>query len=186
MKQDIIHLLKGGKVGVIPTDTLYGLVGSALNKETVERINQLKDRSENKSFIILISSLDDLKLFKIQLDEKTQKFLKKIWPNPVSVILPCSGEKFTYLHRGTNSLAFRLPKDQKLLELLQQIGPLVAPSANPKGEPPARTLEEAKNYFSDSVDFYLDGEKLTGQPSTLIKIQNHEVILLRKGAFKLS
>ena len=177
-------MIKAGKVGIIPTDTLYGLVGSALNKETVERIHHLKKRSEAKPFIILISSLEDLKLFNIQVSKKIKGLLERVWPNPVSVILPCPEDKFTYLHRGTKSLALRIPKDQKLLEILQQTGPLVAPSANPEGKPPAQTIEEAKNYFGGSIDFYVNGGKLSNQPSTLIKVKNNHIITLREGAFK--
>lgn len=182
----LIEKIQNGKVGVIPTDTLYGLVGSAFNKQAVERIYQIKDRSEDKPFIILISSLEDLKLFKIQVSDQTKKFLEKNWPNPVSVILECPHKDFTYLHRGTKSLAFRIPNYSKLLQLLQKTGPLVAPSANPEGKPPAQAVKEARDYFGNKVDFYLDGGKLTDQPSTLIKIQNNKVILLREGVFRLS
>lgn len=185
MDQDVVKLLKSGTVGVIPTDTLYGLVSSALNEETVERIHKIKDRSANKPFIILISSLEDLKLFDIQLDEKIKKFLNQLWPNPISVVLPVPEDKFTYLHRGTKSLAFRIPQTSELLSLLKETGPIVAPSANPEGEPPAQTIEEAKNYFGDLVDFYLDGGKLSSSPSTLIKIEDNKIITLREGVFKL-
>ena len=109
-------LIKGG-VGVIPTDTLYGLVGSALDPETVLRIYKLRRRSPDKPFIILISKIDDLKLFNIKIDKFTLNFLKKNWPNPISVILPCPSKQFEYLHRGTKTLAFRVPNNQELLQL---------------------------------------------------------------------
>lgn len=185
MNHSIISQIKNGKVGVIPTDTLYGLIGSALNQETVKRIYQTKDRSENKPFIILISSPEDLTLFDIQLDEKTKTFLQKLWPNPISVIFDCPDDKLAYLHQGTRSLAFRVPKDKKLLEILEQTGPLVAPSANPEGKPPAQTIKEAKQYFGNGVDFYVDNGKLTSLPSTLIKIEGRQVTILRQGVFQL-
>lgn len=185
MNQNAINLLKKGGVGIIATDTLYGLVGSALNKETVERIYQIKGRSENKPFIILISSIEDLRLFDILIDEKVKNYLKQTWPSPVSVILPCPSEKFAYLHKETQNLAFRLPDDEKLLDLLKETGPLVAPSANPQGKPPAQTIEEAKKYFGDNLDFYSGKGKLTGSASTLIQIKNDEIKILRQGTFTI-
>lgn len=182
---DLAEELKLGKVAVIPTDTIYGIVGSALNKSTVERIYILRKRTPSKPMIVLISSLDDLKLFNIEVDEVTKNLLRSLWPNPVSVILPCNDPKFEYLHRGTNTLAFRMPRDDKLLEILKASGPLVAPSANFEGEKPAETIKEAKNYFGDEVDLYVDGSTLKGQSSTLVEIKKGKINILRQGAFKI-
>lgn len=169
----------------MPTDTIYGIVGSALNPETVEKIYFLRKRSLNKPFIILISSLDDLKKFDVNLTEKQQEFLQKNWPNPLSVILPCESKKFNYLHRGIRSLAFRMPKDEDLLELLKEVGPLVAPSANSEGEKVAETIGEAKKYFGDKVSFYMAGE-INLKPSTLIQLSEQgNAAVLREGSFKL-
>lgn len=188
MDRDIVEPLKSGKVGILPTDTIYGLVGSALIPKAVESIYQLKKRDLNKPMIILISSLDDLKIFNVQISDKTRKFLEKIWPNRVSVIFSLAGGRLArlkYLHRGTNTLALRVPNNEKLRQLLAQTGPLVAPSANIEGEPEAQTIEEAKKYFGDHVDFYIDQGKLSSLPSTLIKVENDKITVLRKGAFKL-
>jgi len=127
---NIAEILKSGGIGVMPTDTIYGLVGSALSKKTVLRIYKVRQRDLRKPFIVLIGSLGDLKKFGVKLNPRHLAFLRKIWPGPVSVILPCTGREFYYLHRGTRSLAFRLPKDKGLINLLKKTGPLVAPSAN--------------------------------------------------------
>lgn len=182
----MVDQLKNGGVGVIPTDTIYGIVGSALNKETVERIYKLRKRNPSKPFIILIGSLEDLGKFDIKLTDKQKEFLKNNWPNSLSVVLECSEQKWEYLHRGTNSLAFRMPKDEKLLDLLKKVGPLVAPSANWEGEKPAESIEEARKYFAEDVDFYEDGGIIDSSPSTLISLkENGSFILLREGLYKL-
>lgn len=173
--------IKKGAVGVLPTDTLYGIVGRAESKKVVERIYNLKERNSQKPFIILIGSLLDLQKFGIKPDEKTQKFLQQIWPGKVSVILPCQSKKLAYLHRGKKSLAFRLPAKKNLIKLLQKTGPLVAPSANPEGQKPAETIEEAEKYFKQSVDFYVAGGKLKGAPSTIVEIKNGKISLIREG-----
>jgi L-threonylcarbamoyladenylate synthase len=186
MDPQIIAQLKNGRMGILATDTIYGLVGSALIPEAVERIYQIRQRDLSKPFIILISSLDDLnKYFGLHLKGVKLNLLKKIWPNQISIILPCSDEKFTYLHRGQKSLAFRMPNKPGLLELLKQTGPLVAPSANLEGQPEASTIEEAKNYFGSKVDFYLDEGKIANQSSTLISLENDQIKILRQGLYQL-
>ena len=178
-----IKILKSGGVGIIPTDTLYGLVGLAKNQKTVEKIYKIRERNPDKPLIILIGSVSDLKKFKVKIDLKTKKIIKKYWPGQISIILPAD-KKLEYLHRGTGSLAFRLPKDQWLTALLKKTGPLVAPSANPEGRQPALTVKQAKRYFSNAVDFYIDRGKLESEPSTLIKIEDGKIIVLRSGSVK--
>jgi len=181
----IIEKLKSGGVGVIPTDTIYGLAGLAQNQKTVERIYQLRQRDPKKPMVILIGDISDLEKFKIAVDKKTRAILKKYWPGKVSIILTCKGEKFSYLHRGTKSLAFRLPVNIELQDLIKKVGPLVAPSANIEGGRPAETIEEAKKYFEDKVDFYIDGGTLESKPSTLIKIEDGKIKVIREGDIKI-
>ena len=183
--EEVIEKLKNGKVSVLPTDTIYGLVGSALSKKVVERIYRLKKRDPKKPMIILISSIDDLDLFEIEVTPQIKRILKKLWPGKVSIILPSLLKKFSYLHRGAKTLAFRLPQLKWLRNLLKETGPLVAPSANPEGLPPAVTVSQAREYFGENVDFYLDGGELSGSPSTLIQIKKGKIIIKRKGSGKI-
>ncbi len=178
------RLLQRGKIAVIPTDTIYGLVCSALEPETVEKIYQLRKRQPSKPFIILVSSIKDLNLFNVEPDEITLQKLQEIWPNPVSVILACPESKFQYLHRGSKSLAFRMPKNEFLQKLLKETGPLVAPSANFEGEKPAETIKEARKYFGDQV-LYIDGGKLAGKSSTLLDLTGSKPKVVRQGVFLL-
>ena len=181
---EYIKFLLAGKIGVIPTDTIYGLVGQALNKKTVERIYAVRKRNPSKPMIVLISHIDNLKLFGVDANEKLKNTLSQFWPGEVSIILPIDDssylEKLSYLHRGTKTLAFRLPNNKALAKWLDQTGPLVAPSANLEGLPSATTIDEAKNYFGNFVDFYLDGGKIESPSSKLIKIENGKIIELRK------
>lgn len=170
MRKNPVTILKNGGIGVLPTDTLYGIVGQALNKKTVERIYTVKGRTPTKPLIILISSISDLKKFSVSITVQQGIVLAKVWPGKVSVILQCSNKKFEYLHRGTKSLAFRFPKNKKLLEILKKTGPLVAPSANPEGKEPAETISQSKKYFDTEVDFYISGGRKKGNPSTLVSL----------------
>jgi len=184
-QEEIVKILNSGGIGVYPTDTLYGIIGRADLPETVERIYELKDRNLSKPFIILISSLKDLDSFDISLSEKEKQILEKFWPGKVSIILKVNDERFSYLTRGTRSLAFRMPDKEELLDILKETGPLVAPSANPEGVKPAEMIDEARRYFDNKVDFYIGGENLKGEPSTLISLENSEIKVLRKGAVKI-
>jgi L-threonylcarbamoyladenylate synthase len=169
-----INKIKEGKIGVIPTDTIYGLVCSAFVPNSVEKIYKLKKRKSDKPLIILIASKDDLRKFGIHIDKSINKVLDKYWPGPVSITLPCKNKTFSYIHRGGETIAFRVPKPEWLRELILEAGPLVAPSANREGQPPAKSIRAAKQYFGDRVSFYIDGGKLDSEPSMIISLTNGE------------
>jgi len=169
-KQIAIEQLKAGGIGVIRTDTLYGVVAAALNPGAVERIYAVKGRTPTKSPIVLIGSLDQLI---DEYDEATLAHIGELWPGKNSVILPSThGPK--WLTRGNASIAYRLAADEQLSAFLKQTGPLIAPSANPEGELPAKTIQEAFDYFGDAVDFYVDGgEVVDDTPSKLWRLQSN-------------
>jgi L-threonylcarbamoyladenylate synthase len=170
--QNLIETLKEGRVVVMPTDTIYGIVGQVLNQKTVERIYQIRKRNPNKPCIILISSFLELEKFSIHLTIEQENKLKEFSDRPTSIILECLNDKLSYLHRGTNSLAFRLPQEEGLINLLKNTGPLIAPSANVEGLPSAKNIQEAKNYFGPEVDVYVDAGEIVAHASRVVKIDS--------------
>ncbi len=166
----VIEILKKGGVGVMPTDTLYGLVGGAFSRKAVKRIYKIKKRDKKKKFIVLISSFKDLKKFNIKIDKNLEIFLKRYWPGKTSIIL--------------NDIAFRLPKKKSLIEIIKKTGPLVAPSANREGNKPAENIKQAKKYFKDEVDFYVSDGAIKGKPSNLIRINSKREIEVLRGTIK--
>jgi len=179
--KDIIH---SGRVAVIRTDTLYGLVGDATRPQTVDRIYTIKNRDPLKPVIVLIGNYNQLSLFGIHPSNKIMNELKKLWPGKTSVILDAPNESISthYLHKGTGGIAFRIPGDAELRALLIDVGPLVAPSANPEGLEPAATIDQAREYFKDTVDYYMDGGEVTdNKPSQIIALsEDVDVTIIRK------
>lgn len=178
-------VLKDGGIIVAPTDTLYGMLARAFDKKAVERIYQIKGRDENKPFIILVTSMREIELFGFSVAKSSvmSRQLEEVCVPKVSVILPCTLKKYAYLHRGSESLAFRIisKRNAHLYKLIQRVGPLVAPSVNPQGAIPAYTIPEAKKYFGKAVDAYVARGKRTGKPSTIVSLLKGKIEIIRQG-----
>lgn len=169
-------------VGIIPTDTIYGVVARAVDRAAVARLYKIKHR-EQKPGTLIAANIDQL--VELGLKRRYLTAVEQWWPGALSVVIPC-GEELTYLHQGKRSLAVRIPDKAELLELLESTGPLLTSSANHPGQPPANTVAEAKAYFGDEVDFYEDGGDLSGhQPSTVVRIVDDAIEILRPGAVQL-
>lgn len=170
-----------GIIGVIPTDTVYGVVARAADRDAVTHLYWLKHR-EHKPGTLIAANIDQL--VALGFKRRYMQAVERFWPGPVSVVIPCPD--LEYLHQGVQSLAVRIPADEELRKLLQQTGPLLTSSANQPGKPPANTVGEAKQYFGNAVDFYEDGGDLSGrQSSTVIRMVDDAVEVLREGAVKI-
>lgn len=179
----LIDLLKNGAVGVIPTDTLYGLVCLASNRTAVQRLYAIKCREQKPGTVIAanIEQLVDLGIPKRYLTA-----VQQYWPHPISIVVP-TAPALAYLDLGKMSLAVRIPEAIEITTLLQRVGPLLTSSANMPSEPPATSMEEARSYFGEKVDFYVDGGDLSSrEPSTIIRVLDDAVEVLREGTIKIN
>lgn len=178
---ELVGLLKNGAVGVLPTDTVYGLVCSAADESAAARLYALKHR-EHKPGTVIAATIQQL--VDLGLRVRYLKAVEHFWPGPVSVIVPTA--ELDYLRQGVDGLAMRVPGNEAVCELLTKTGPLLTTSANQPGEPIANTLAEARAYFDDHVDFYVDGGNLSGRPpSTVVRIVDDAIEVLREGAVKI-
>jgi L-threonylcarbamoyladenylate synthase len=183
-----VQSLRKGELAVLPTDTMYGIVCAAPIREAVEKLYRARQRAPVKPCIILIADISDLREFGIVPSAVDIEVLKRHWPGKVSVVFDCpdENEKWEYLHRGMKTLAFRVPDDEELRNLLCTAGPLLAPSANKEGCLPAHTLAEAKDYFGDQVSVYVDGGYREGLSSTVARLRSGVWEVLREGAVALA
>jgi L-threonylcarbamoyladenylate synthase len=179
----VIGLQQNGGIGFMPSDTVYGLSGRALDRLAVEKIYDVKGRDADKPLIILISSLKMLDLLSISREEV--KSLENYWPGPLTIICHAPVAP-AWLHRGGKTLAVRWPDHPELLKLIDLTGPLVSTSANKQGQFPANSVAAANEIFGESLDFYVDKCRLNNrQPSTIVKREANKLIVIRRGAIKL-
>jgi L-threonylcarbamoyladenylate synthase len=177
---EVVELLKGGAVGVLPSDTVYGLMCRAQDEKAVKRLYALKSR-DHKPGTLIAANINQLAELGIKL--RYLKAVEQFWPGPVSVETP---HNVDYLNMSTGRQALRIPADVKLHTLLEQVGPLQTTSANAPGDPVSNTIAEAQACFGDSVDFYVDAGDLSGRPpSTIIRIVDDAIEVIREGAVKI-
>jgi len=176
------QLLTEGAVGVLPTDTIYGVACQAADQTAVARLYKLK-RRENKPGTVIAANLEQL--VTLGLKARYLKAVERFWPGAIAVVIPC-GPELDYLDQGLRTLAVRIPADKTLNTLIMRTGPLLTSSANHPAQTPANTIAQAQVYFGDSVDFYVDGGDLSDrQASTVIRVVDDAIEVLRPGAVKI-
>lgn len=175
-------LQQSGVVGVLPTDTVYGLVARAADKDAVNRLYKLKSRAQ-KPGTVIAASIDQL--VDLGIPRRYLVPLASYWPNPISIVVP-TAPSLAYLDLGKFSLAVRIPAGDALQKLLARTGPLLTSSANHGREVPAKNIRDAEKYFGERVDFYVDGGEIDKPASTIMRVVDDAVEVLREGAVKIS
>jgi L-threonylcarbamoyladenylate synthase len=164
---EIAEVLRAGGVALLPTDTIYGLHAMATDVEAVARIRSMKERGDQKPFVIIASSVEQLE----KLGATIPDALRNIWPAPLTAIL-ASGE---------TTIAARIPDLPWLRALLDRTGPLVSTSANRSGEPPITSPEMLADDLLAALDALFDAGPREGQPSTIVDVTGDEPRIVREG-----
>ena len=167
MLDEIADVLRAGGVALLPTDTIYGLHAVAVDEHAVARIRSMKERGDEKPFVVIASSVEQLE----KLGATIPDALREIWPAPLTAIFAA--------HERT--IAARIPDLAWLQALLNRTGPLVSTSANRGGEPPITTPEMLAADLLDQLDALLDAGLREGQPSTIVDFTGDEPRLVREG-----
>lgn len=176
----LIALINDGGIGIIPTDTVYGLVGKAASQTAIERMYATKSRARQPGTTIA-ASIEQLVSLGFPIAQL--QHAKNYWPNALSVEM--SAEHISrYLSTGQPVMAARIPDKTELISLLHTTGPLMTTSANAPKQPTSTSVQMAIDYFGDEVDFYVDGGDLSGRPpSTIIGFDaDGKIVIYRHGA----
>lgn len=180
---DAIAALNRGEVIVFPTETLYGLGADALNFAVVEKVFQLKGRDPNNPFPVLVSDRAMLDSLVTEIAPLAEKLMAHFWPGPLTLVLPARADIPRPLVNATGGIGVRISSQPSATEIVRTLGrPLTATSANPSGQPGARTVAQARNYFSGRIAIFVDGGELTSLTgSTVAEVTANELKIIRAG-----
>jgi L-threonylcarbamoyladenylate synthase len=171
-----------GGVVAFRTDTFYGLGADPLNPEALERVNALKGR-EGKPVLVLVGDAGDARRVITSASRAFEVLAARHWPGALTLVAGARPEVPELLTAGTGTVGVRLPEDEDARAVVRACGGLLtATSANPAGEPPARTAEEVARYFGGAPGLVLDGGAARSElPSTVLDVSGERPRLIREG-----
>lgn len=177
----VVEAVRTGEVIALLTETLWGLSADPFSGQAMERLAELKGREVGKGFLCLVASLDSLPTLGVFLQERTMDALRRLWPSPVTVVLPSA--RPLAATGGLLTVAVRMPASEALLRFLQATGPLASTSANTEGKTPVTTAVEVERLFGDRVAWIV-GEMCSpdARPSTVVDATACPARVLRAGA----
>lgn len=184
-KNDIdncLEILEKGGIILYPTDTIWGIGCDATNANAVENIIQLKNRSANKSFVVLISNENNLNQYTTSFDEEILNYLNN-QQQPTTVIYANAKGLAKNVLATDGSVAIRICKDLFCKTLIERFKkPIVSTSANISNELSPENFASIHQSIKSGVDYVVShrqNETTKSSPSSIIKWENGKIIVIR-------
>ena len=188
--EQFTHFLKSkllkDELVVLPTETVYGLAGLGTNIKAAKKIFLLKKRPLKKKLIFHCSNLKMVDKF-FKLDEENLILAKEFWPGPLTLVLQRKSLEIPKSLTLNNECAVRVPNNKFTLNLIDKVGkPLVMPSANKfKQLSPINSEMVFQQFIETNLLIVDDGKCKVGIESTLIKISDNKLNIIRPGMISL-
>ena len=182
--KEIAEIIKKGGIGIVPTETVYGIGANGLDEKAVEKIYLAKGRKQDNPINLLVNNIEMVEKVAKNITELEYKLMKAFFPGPFTIILNKKDIVPNIVTANQNTVGVRMPKNDIALKLIEYAGvPIAAPSANISGKPSGTDFKDIYNDFKDKVDFMIDGgESNIGIESTIIKVINNIPHILRPGS----
>lgn len=177
-------LLNGDIVG-FPTETVYGLGVIYDQEEAFEKLMKAKNRPENKPFTLMCSSLEMIEKYAV-INDKIEMLIRRFMPGPLTLILKRKCGLPNYVTAGGDYVGVRISEHPMVIDLIRKVGkPLLVPSANKSGEKPLSLYKDVYRKFNGEIAGLIKENALNDLPSTIIKIEEDNIICMRKGSLSL-
>ncbi len=176
-------VLKEGGLVAFPTETVYGLGGDALNKESSRKIYAAKGRPSDNPLIVHICKWEDIYPIAAEVSEEAKKIAQSFWPGPLTMILPKSELVPCETTGGLDTVAVRMPSHKVAQKLIEYAGGYVAaPSANTSGKPSPTQAKYVAEDMNGRIEMIIDGGEVgIGLESTIIDLTVTPPQILRPG-----
>jgi tRNA threonylcarbamoyl adenosine modification protein (Sua5/YciO/YrdC/YwlC family) len=177
-----VSALKGGRLVVLPTDTVYGIGADAFDNEAVASLLSAKGRGRDMPVPVLVGSWHTIEGLVYSVPHTARELIRAFWPGALSLVVHQAPSLRWDLGDANGTVMVRMPLHPVAIELLREVGPMAVSSANISGRPAAVTAEDARAQLGDLVEVYLDaGPSEQQAASTIVDLTGAHPRVLRQG-----
>lgn len=176
-----VETLRRGELVVVPTDTVYALIGDAFSTEATQRMLGAKRRGREFPLSLMIRNPRQVIGLAGDIPEAAERLMASYWPGPVALVLAEQPEMPWDLGASRGTVTLRMPADDLVLAIAAEVGPLACTAANRRGELVPTTVEEADLQMGEAVSLYIDGGPCAPALTTIVDCTRSEIHVLREG-----
>lgn len=177
----IVKEIKKGNLVIIPTDTVYGISADMTNEKAIEKVYNAKNRDKNKPLILLVSNVDMLKEYTEKLNSLEEEIINKYLPGKLTILLHKNSKVSDKITGKSDLVGIRMPNSKQLIQIIDKVGnPIISTSANISGKATITNPKDVEKEMLKHISYVEDAGTLNNEPSSIIKIENEKIIVIRK------
>jgi L-threonylcarbamoyladenylate synthase len=177
-----ISAVKGGRLVVLPTDTVYGIGADAFDNTAIAALLAAKGRGRDMPVPVLVGSWHTIEGLVYTVPNAARELIRAFWPGALSLVVQQAPSLQWDLGDAAGTVMLRMPLHPVAIEVLREVGPMAVSSANISGQPAAVTVDDARNQLGDLVEVYLDaGPSAEQAASTIVDLTGASPRILRTG-----
>lgn len=177
----LINIINDGNIAVIPTDTVYGIVGDATNIDVIHKVYEVKKRDYSKPLILMVSSLEMLERYVESINELEKNLIERYWPGKLTILFKKNDKVSDLITSGGELVGIRYPDNKDIIELIDRLDkPLISTSCNISSKEVITSIDMLEEDISKHVSYVYDGGELSNTSSTIVKVDD-KIEIVREG-----
>lgn len=183
----LVEVINNGNIAVVPTDTVYGIIGDATNIDVIHKVYEVKKRDYSKPLILMVSSIDMLEKYVLEVNDIEKKLINRYWPGKLTILFKKNSNIDDLITSGSNLVGIRYPDNKELNELMDKLNkPLISTSCNISSKEVITSIDMLEEDISKHVSYVYDGGILSDTSSTIVRVNDGKIEIIRDGELSSS
>ena len=178
----LVEVINNGNIAVVPTDTVYGIIGDATNIDVIHKVYEVKKRDYSKPLILMVSSIDMLEKYVLEVNDIEKKLIDRYWPGKLTILFKKNNNIDDLITSGSKLVGIRYPDNNELNELMGKLNkPLISTSCNISSKEVITSIDMLEEDISKHVSYVYDGGILSDTSSTIVRVNGDKIEIIRDG-----
>lgn len=183
---EIVDVLNNDGLIIFPTDTVYGIACNSFSENAIRKLYLAKNRSFDKPIGVLTDCISKINLVCDNLNHVEKELIDKYFPGNLTIVVNKNDGISNLLTAGKNTIGVRIPDNEVALAILEKYPyPLATTSVNLAGKKDGTKIDDFIDEFKNKVSIIIDGGVTNEIPSTIVRVENEKIIILRQGILKI-
>ena len=178
----IVNEIDLGNLVITPTDTVYGIMADSMNLDAIKKVYEAKNRDYSKPLILLVSNKSMLYEYVDSVNDIEKELINKYMPGRLTIILKKNNKISDLVSAGSDYVGIRIPDNEEIITIIDKLGrPVISTSANISGNDTITSIDMIDNKLLDKISYIEDGGVIDSKSSTIVKVINNKVNIIRTG-----
>lgn len=179
---EIVDVIKAKQLAIVPTDTVYGIIGDALDEAVIHKVYEAKKRDYSKPLILMVCDISMLKKYVLEINDLEQRLIERFWPGKLTILFKKNELISDLITSGSDLVGIRFPDNKELVDVIKKLDkPLISTSCNISTRDVITNVSLIEKELLDKISYVYDCGEMSDVSSTIVQVVDNKINILREG-----